>query len=215
MVDEDKLGLKDSGARQSFAGGAVRDITSGKGRYDLLATRAVTMLANAVADDPLDPNVELIDMWECGRLNLGLVFENNSRVEDAIVAMREIAGFIQVKFWRDNEITPTDMQLRSIPTHAVFRVARIYEKGAQKYAARNWEKGINLARFLDSATRHWYQVMEGKEDEDHAAQALWNIIGWIQTKYWIINCILPKSFDDMPVYSMCAPEVTTVEVAAK
>jgi hypothetical protein len=37
--------VKDSGIRQSFDSGAVRDIQSGKGRYDLLPTRAIRRLA--------------------------------------------------------------------------------------------------------------------------------------------------------------------------
>jgi hypothetical protein len=37
--------VKDSGKRQSFGTGAVRDIQSGKGRYDLLPPRALRRLA--------------------------------------------------------------------------------------------------------------------------------------------------------------------------
>jgi hypothetical protein len=37
--------VKDSGKRQEFQTGAVRDLQSGKGRYDLLPTRAIRRLA--------------------------------------------------------------------------------------------------------------------------------------------------------------------------
>ena len=37
--------VKDSGKRQSFKTGSVRDISEGKGRYDLLPTRALRRLA--------------------------------------------------------------------------------------------------------------------------------------------------------------------------
>jgi hypothetical protein len=37
--------VKDSGKRQSFKTGAVRDIQVGKGRYDLLPSRAIRRLA--------------------------------------------------------------------------------------------------------------------------------------------------------------------------
>jgi hypothetical protein len=37
--------VKDSGQRQSFKTGAVRDMQLGKGRYDLLPTRAIRRLA--------------------------------------------------------------------------------------------------------------------------------------------------------------------------
>jgi len=49
------------------------------------------------------------------------------------------------------------------------------------------------------------QVLDGATDEDHAGQALWNIVGWIQTRLWIDNGILPTSFDDMPVYKKIVP----------
>ena len=37
--------LKDSGKRQEFGTGAVRDIRDGKGRFDLLPTRAIREVA--------------------------------------------------------------------------------------------------------------------------------------------------------------------------
>ena len=42
-MDFDKV--KDSGKRQEFKSGAVRDTQTGKGRYDLLPTRAIRRLA--------------------------------------------------------------------------------------------------------------------------------------------------------------------------
>jgi len=55
------------------------------------------------------------------------------------------------------------------------RLAGVYERGAEKYAARNWEKGMPMSRFLDSALRHLNQYAEGLRDEDHLAQAAWNV----------------------------------------
>ncbi len=199
MGNEADLGLKDSGTRQAFAGGAVRDTSSGKGRYDLMAVQASNLLADAIERDPIALEVPMIDMWETARFNLAELLATG-KLDYAVAAMREMASWIQIKFWKENNITPTQDQLTHMPSHAVYRVARVYEKGAQKYAARNWEKGINLARFVDSATRHWYQVLDLATDEDHPGQALWNVMGWVQTRYWIDAGILPKSFDDMPVY---------------
>ncbi len=93
--------LKDSGEREKFDTGAVRDIRTGKGRYDL--------------------------------------------------------------------ITPIAMR----------RLAAVYERGAGKYEARNWEKGIPMSRCLDSALRHIYNYLEGQRDEDHLAQAAWNLFAAI------------------------------------
>jgi hypothetical protein len=79
---------------------------------------------------------------------------------------------------------------------ALRRLAKVYEGGAEKYDARNWEKGMPLSRFLDSAKRHindlemiaLYQ-REGipleelpadvNPDEDHAAQAAWNLFAFM------------------------------------
>ena len=72
------------------------------------------------------------------------------------------------------------------------RLAQWYEKGAMKYTDRNWEKGMPLSRFLDSAMRHlndYAMVAQYRRDgiplenlppdvnpyEDHLSAAMWNI----------------------------------------
>ncbi|MDE1855035.1 MAG: hypothetical protein KGH57_01795 [Candidatus Micrarchaeota archaeon] len=85
-----------------------------------------------------------------------------------------------------------------IPNTALRRLAFIYEKGALKYGERNWEKGMPISRFLDSALRHINQHIEGKRDEDHLAQAMWNIAGAIHTEEMMARGRLPKKFDDLP-----------------
>lgn len=89
---------KDSGQRQEFASGMVRDVSEGKGRHDLL------------------------------------------------------------------------------PPRAMHRVAGVYERGAKKYAARNWEQGAPASRFMESAIRHIFQRLEGKTDEDHLGHAVFNLL---------------------------------------
>jgi hypothetical protein len=88
---------KDSGQRESFDSGMVRDQRTGKGRYDLIS--------------PL----------------------------------------------------------------ALRRLAQLYERGAVKYEARNWEQGAPFCRFLDSAARHLQQYMAGERTEDHLAAVAWNV----------------------------------------
>ncbi|MCL5239266.1 MAG: DUF5664 domain-containing protein [Candidatus Marsarchaeota archaeon] len=85
-----------------------------------------------------------------------------------------------------------------IPNTALRRLAIIYEKGAQKYGERNWEKGMPVSRFLDSALRHINQHIEGKRDEDHLAQAMWNIAGAIHTEEMIARGKLDKKLADLP-----------------
>lgn len=62
-----------------------------------------------------------------------------------------------------------------ISPFGLLRLARIYEKGAEKYEARNWEKGAPFSTFIESALRHIVQYMMGMDDEDHLGQAAWNV----------------------------------------
>lgn len=112
--------VKDSGERQKFGTGAQRDTQSGKGRYDLL------------------------------------------------------------------------------PTRAMKRLAQHFENGAIKYDARNWEKGIPLSRYLDSALRHTFKFLEGQRDEDHLSAGIWNLMCLLETQERIELGILPKELDDLP-----------------
>lgn len=110
----------DSGNRQSFETGAVRDVPEGKGRFDLL---------------PYEPLLQ----W-----------------------------------------------------------AQWTEGGAKKYGDRNWEKGIPLMRYLDSAFRHLTKLIAGQRDENHEAAVIWNVGSYIQTLKWIEEGVLPSTLDDRP-----------------
>ena len=61
------------------------------------------------------------------------------------------------------------------------RLARLLEEGAKRYGSRNWEKGIPPTRFLDSAFRHLVKVLAGQDDEDHAVQVIFNMMGYLHT----------------------------------
>jgi len=83
---------------------------------------------------------------------------------------------------------------------ALREIARVYEEGAKKYQPRNFEKGMPLSRFLDSALRHIYQCIEGKDDENHIGNAAWNLMGFIHIRELIARGILPKELNDLPNY---------------
>ena len=61
-----------------------------------------------------------------------------------------------------------------LPYEALKRLALQYQKGAQKYAPRNWEKGQSMSRTVSSMSRHANQYLAGDRDEDHLAAAAWN-----------------------------------------
>lgn len=82
-----------------------------------------------------------------------------------------------------------------ITPFALERLAKWYELGAQKYAPRNWEKGMPFSRYLDSAERHLNKFKMGMTDEDHLAAAAWNIMCIIHHEE-----LGQTELDDLPHY---------------
>ncbi len=85
---------------------------------------------------------------------------------------------------------------------AMRRIARHYENGAVKYGDRNWEKGLPIMRYLDSAERHINDLkvamLLGEQTEDHAAAIAWNMFGFMHTEEMIKIGRLSKELDDRP-----------------
>jgi hypothetical protein len=79
---------------------------------------------------------------------------------------------------------------------ALRRLALVYERGAKKYDDHNWEKGIPMSRCLDSALRHLNQYKLGHRDEDHLAQAAWNVFSMLHFEE------LRPDLDDLPSYEV-------------
>jgi dATP/dGTP diphosphohydrolase, N-terminal len=80
------------------------------------------------------------------------------------------------------------------------RLAVHLEKGANKYAARNWEKGIPLRRSFESMIRHAYQWLNGDQDEDHLAAVACNIMFITHTEDLIRRGELPQTLlEQLPV----------------
>ena len=63
----------------------------------------------------------------------------------------------------------------------ILEVSKHYEEGAKKYSERNWEKGIPLHCFIDSAVRHYLKFRRGDKDEPHDRAFVWNILGAMWT----------------------------------
>lgn len=81
---------------------------------------------------------------------------------------------------------------------AIEREAQLFERGAVKYDARNWEKGQPMSVFLDCALRHLFNYLAGKRDEDHLAAARWNIGGIMFMEEQIALGKLPPELNDLP-----------------
>lgn len=85
-----------------------------------------------------------------------------------------------------------------IPMPVLRALAIHFEKGCLKYGDRNWEKGIPVHSFLDSADRHLAQVIDGRYDENHLIAAIWNLFCAYQTILWCQEGKLPVTLYDMP-----------------
>jgi hypothetical protein len=84
---------------------------------------------------------------------------------------------------------------------SILALAQHFEVGANKYADRNWEHGIPLSRFTDSALRHTFQFMDGAGGEDHLLAAAWNLMAAWATRDRIQKGRLPRKLADIPAHT--------------
>ena len=144
--------IKDSGNRTEFETGAVRDIQQGKGRFDLM---------------PLDVMENLL--W---------AYERGTSAASGMIS--EVIEYINN--FKRNGTSGSLMQAVCCYARATRKdifalmldVAKHFENGALKYCEHNWEKGIPISRYIDSALRHLMKDLAGETDEDHAAAFIWN-----------------------------------------
>lgn len=144
--------IKDSGNRREFESGAVRDIAEGKGRCDLL---------------PLDTVGYVLGNCINGTDNVLLPINDYIRNGTPASLHIAICNFLARRGWDKHT--------------AMLEVAKHYEEGANKYAERNWEKGINLHCYIDSGVRHYLKFLRGDDDEPHDRAFLWNMLGALWT----------------------------------
>lgn len=81
------------------------------------------------------------------------------------------------------------------------RLAVLLEKGAEKYGAHNWERGVPISSFASSALRHINQYLEGRREEDHLVQAAFNLMGAVHTIEMIDRGLLPAALYDLKDYT--------------
>jgi len=93
-----------------------------------------------------------------------------------------------------------------LPPQAIRALAVHFEKGCNKYGERNWEKGIPVARYIDSALRHTFQFLEGRDDENHLVSAIWNLLCVYETIIRIQRGKLPENLYNLPKKSKLPEE---------
>lgn len=146
--------IKDSGDRTQFETGAVRDMREGKGRCDLMPLHVVSKhLEDAILYDiaQFQKHNDVDCLYRC----LGIF---SAQWDDG-----------KTKHSRD-EIT--NQRLASM----YLEVAKHFEEGAKKYGENNWQKGIPVHCYIDSAVRHYLKWLRGDKDEPHDRAFVWNLL---------------------------------------
>lgn len=186
--------IKDSGTRREFESGAVRDAEEGKGRFDLLPACAILRATTFEVGDLLDQSgVDYTITRNCVIETLNLLYkylDGEAKYDYFAMAGNLLLRALELRsagFDHDGWIEATY-------PNAIMDLARHYERGAKKYSDRNWEKGIPISSFIDSALRHICKVLANWTDEDHLVAACWNIMGamWTEEKKPELQDILSR-----------------------
>ena len=143
--------ILDSGDRTEFESGAVRDLRVGKGRCDLLPMDTVSTYLD---DDIL---MEIHNFMSSGDVN-----------------------YLYRALWNFSDYWGEDTEGGRHST-MLLEVAKHFEEGAKKYGDNNWQKGIPVRCYIDSAVRHYLKLRRGDEDEPHDRAFAWNILCGIWT----------------------------------
>lgn len=116
-----------------------------------------------------------------GRCDLLPLVEVGAMLDDTIIiGVGKYIETLQIRFL--NEVLRLFVQDNYKCAYTAFlELSKHYEAGALKYSERNWEKGIPIHCFIDSAMRHYFKFKRGDEDEPHNRAFMWNIIGAIWT----------------------------------
>lgn len=140
--------ILDSGNRREFNTGAVRDIQEGKGREDLL---------------PLDILSEYLKQHYASAYNGVLCFiKEFMDTGDYGFLYRALDAYVNSRWTQ--------------PFTMFLEVAIHFEEGAKKYGECNWQKGIPVRCYVDSALRHYFKYLRGDTDEPHDRAFCWNLL---------------------------------------
>lgn len=156
--------IKDSGERREFETGAVRDMAEGKGRFDLMPLSERDKIRFGGDRRIFSIIMDLSQMLDPG-LRCSEPFATN--------AIHNFIAYCKNKDFDD--VTVSDI------AEYMFEVAIHFEEGAKKYGEHNWEKGLPLNSYIDSATRHLMRHISGMTDERHDRAFIWNILAYAYT----------------------------------
>ncbi len=185
-ADKEDEKLKDTGNRTNLGGtGGLRDINPENGRCDLLPATAVRELMNhqMFCGDHIKKPALLNALTDI------MLFIENADKEDLFMAVYRLA--IQNCLNKYHELPTPEFALAD----CLLDLSIHYRKGAEKYAERNWEKGLPIHSFIDSAIRHLCKEIKGMTDEPHLIACMWNLMGAVWTMHH------HPELNDMPDYT--------------
>lgn len=89
--------------------------------------------------------------------------------------------FIKKEALRFNENKP---RYDLLEPHAIHELVKVFTKGSEKYADRNWEKGMKWSKMLASLKRHLAAFEQGEDYDkesnlNHMAHVAWNALGLV------------------------------------
>ena len=146
--------IKDSGDRTEFATGAVRDMREGKGRCALM---------------PLEVVSQVLGVGMIYDLKLFLTSGNTTYL---YACLQEFSTAYDDGKTKASAKAICDQRYCTM----FLEVAKHFEEGAKKYGENNWQKGIPVHCYIDSAIRHYLKWLRGDKDEPHDRAFVWNIM---------------------------------------
>lgn len=93
---------------------------------------------------------------------------DNFKQSGDVICLYGALGYAAVKLFKEVET-------------AFLEVSKHFEEGAKKYGEYNWQKGIPVHSYIDSAVRHYLKHRRGDKDEAHDRAFIWNIMCAIWT----------------------------------
>ena len=191
-------GAVDTGNRtELISGGGMRDINPENGRCDLMPLDIVSDIigiANYIPKDVIIGYFEIAEHQAVGKiLNLvnDYIYRGNANALLESVVVFAIQNYATKNITTDNFNDVLSATLSS----AILDLSHRYREGAEKYAERNWEKGIPIKSFIDSGVRHLLKWCRLDTDENHASAFMWNMIGAVWTHAHKPECIGEMPFN--------------------
>ena len=114
----------------------------------------------------------------CDLLPLDVI---GSVMNDTVIT--EIANFVFTRqtFYLSKIVKDVSGKMWKSEADMVLDLAKHFEEGAKKYGERNWEKGLPVHCYIDSAVRHYLKWRRGDKDEPHDRAFVWNLVCCIWT----------------------------------